>query len=130
VHCVDWFIAKDLSGNTPRRLRRNAEALGVVDRVQLHVRDVRATGLPDSSADVVLSSLCLHNLGEAADRADALEEIARILRPGGTVVISDLAHVDDEYAPLLGRLGMAVSRLERVPRTFPPQRLVLARRPE
>jgi arsenite methyltransferase len=129
VHCVDLFVAKDLSGNTPERLRRNAEALGVADRVHLHVTDVRATGLPDASVDVVLSSLCLHNLGKASARAAALDEIDRVLRPGGTVVLSDLAHVDDEYAPHLASRGFTVTRLERVPGTFPPQRLVVARKP-
>lgn len=52
------------------------------------------------------------------------------MRPGGTVVITDLAHVDDEYAPYLARVGMTVVRLERVSGTFPPQRLVFARLPE
>ena len=130
MHCVDLFIARDLSGNTPRRLLRNAEALGVADRMRLHRVDVRTTGLPDSSVDVVLSSLCLHNLGQASARAAALEEMSRILRPGGTVVISDLAHVDDEYAPHLGRIGFTVSRLDGVPGTFPPQRLLVAHQPE
>jgi len=44
------------------------------------------------------------------------------------VVISDLAHVDDEYAPHLRSLGFGVVRSERV-RYFPPQRLLVARRP-
>jgi SAM-dependent methyltransferase len=130
VHCVDLFVAKDLSGNAPLRLWRNARALGVADRVRLYEVDVRRTGLPDASVDVVLSSLCLHNLADAAARATALDEVARILRPGGTVVISDLAHVDDEYAPHLARRGFRVRRVERVPGTFPPQRLLVATRPD
>lgn len=129
VHCVDLFIAKDLSGNAPERLLRNARTLGVADRVRLHTTDVRATGLPDACADVVLSSLCLHNLGDATARAAALAEIGRILRPGGTVAISDLAHVDDEYAVHLDRLGLDVRTTDRVPGTFPPQRLLVATRP-
>ena len=130
VICVDLFIGKDLSGNTPQRLRHNAEALGVADRVQILQVDVRDTGLPDASVDVVLSSLCLHNLPTRSARTAALAELRRVVRPGGTVVITDLGHVDDEYAPYLGRVGMTVVRLERVPGTFPPQRLVVARLPE
>lgn len=129
VHCVDLFVAKDLSGNSPERLRGNAEALGVAGRVHVHRADVRATGLPAASVDVVLSSLCLHNLADPAARSAAWDEVCRILRPGGTVVVSDLAHVDAEYAPHLERAGFALLRQERVPRTFPPQRLLVARRP-
>lgn len=127
IHAVDLFIAKDLSGNSPDRLLENAEALGVADRVQLHVVDVRATELDDHSVDVVLSTLCLHNLGEADARASALDEIVRILRPGGTVVLTDLAHVDDEYAPHLTEAGLTVTRIEKAPGTFPPQKLLVAR---
>jgi len=128
VHCVDLFVATDLSGNTPDRLRANAAALGVADRVRVHRTDTRATGLPDACADVVLSSLCLHNLADAGARGEALDEVVRILRPGGTVVVSDLAHVRAEYAPHLEGRGLAV-RTERVPGTFPPQRLLVAHRP-
>jgi arsenite methyltransferase len=94
----------------------------------VHRTDVGATGLPGSCADVVLSSLCLHNLADAGARAAALDEVVRILRPGGTVVVTDLAHVRDEYAPHLERRGLTV-RTQRVPATFPPQRLLVARRP-
>ena len=90
---------------------------------------VAACALPAGLGILVLSSLCLHNLGHAAARAAAPDEISRILRPGGTVVISDLAHVDDEYAPHLRSLGFGVVRSECVPRSFPPQRLLVARRP-
>jgi arsenite methyltransferase len=107
VHCVDLFIGKDLSGNTAERLHRNAAALGVAEQVQVHEQDVRRTGLADAAVDVVLSSLCLHNLPGAGARAEALDEVVRILPPGGIVVLSDLAHVDDEYGPHLRRAGCA-----------------------
>ena len=42
-----------------------------------------------------------------AEAATAVLGTIRILRPGGTVVISDLAHVD-EYVVHLGRLGVIV----------------------
>ncbi len=127
VHAVDLFVGKDLSGNGLGRLNRNIRIVGVTDRVQVHRTDVRATGLPDGSADVVLSSLCIHNLSEAADRAAALDEAVRFLRPGGTLVISDLAHVEKEYAPRLRAAGLQVST-SRAPATFPPQRLLVARK--
>ena len=38
-----------------------------------------------------------------------------------------LAHVEDEYAPRLRAAGLSV-RTARAPGTFPPQRLLVARR--
>lgn len=126
VHAVDLFVSKDLSSNGPERLARNSLLEGVPGRVHVRRVDVRATGLPDGAADVVVSSLCLHNLPERHDRAAALHEAVRLLRPGGTVVLSDLAHVDDEYAPHLRAAGLSVTT-SRAPGTFPPQKFLVAR---
>lgn len=126
VHCVDLFIAKDLSGNTAERLRANAELEGVADRVVVHHEDVRHTSLAAGSVDVVLSTLCLHNIPTPTGRREAIGELTRILRPGGTIVISDLAHVDREYAPLLRSGGLEVRVSGRLAATFPPQRLLVA----
>lgn len=45
--------------------------------------DARATKFPDASADIVLLLGPLYHLTAAQDRARALDEAARVLRPGG-----------------------------------------------
>lgn len=129
VHAVDLFVGTDLSGNSAARLRDNATREDVAGRVVVHARDVRDTGLPDASVDVVLSTRCLHNLAEPAARRAALDEAARVLRPGGTLALSDLAHVDDEYAPHLRAAGFLDIRVGRATGTFPTQRFLVARAP-
>jgi SAM-dependent methyltransferase len=62
-----------------RRLRSAAERHGV--RLDLRDRMAERTGLPDHSADTVISSLVLCTV---ADPAQVLAEIRRVLRPGGT----------------------------------------------
>jgi SAM-dependent methyltransferase len=66
------------------RARRKADAAGA----ELELWSGSATDLPHAgrSCDVVLSSLLFHHLGRDAKRA-AAEEIARVLVPGGRVVI-------------------------------------------
>jgi len=61
------------------RLEAAATRRGV--RLDLHERMAEQTGLPDHSADAVISSLVLCSVG---DPDAVLAEIRRILRPGGT----------------------------------------------
>ena len=129
VCCVDLFVRTDLSGNRPERLLGNARRAGVSDRISILREDVRLLSLPDESVDVVLSTLCIHNIPDVAGRKQAISEAIRILKPGGTVVVSDLANVDDEYLPQLREAGLEVTALGRARGTFPPQRILLGTLP-
>ncbi|TPX00928.1 class I SAM-dependent methyltransferase, partial [Schumannella luteola] len=60
-------------------LRSAADRHGV--RLELRERPAERTGLPDDSADVVISSLVLCTV---PDPGAVLAEIRRILRPGGS----------------------------------------------
>ena len=58
-------------------------------RVELVDADARDLPFGSASFDVVVSSLAISNIREAAGRAQALREAARVLRPGGRLCIVD-----------------------------------------
>ena len=89
VIAIDVWRAEDLSGNGPAALSANGRAEGVSGQIEVRTVDARALDLPDASVDVVLSLLCLHNIEPATERARALREIARVLKPGGRALIAD-----------------------------------------
>jgi arsenite methyltransferase len=103
---VDLWRTDQQSGNSIDVTRRNAELEGVADRVELHTGDMSAMPFPDASADVVLSSIAIHNIEDVGARRRALDEAVRVLKPGGRLVIADIHYVTADYADHLGGRGM------------------------
>jgi arsenite methyltransferase len=107
VYDVDLWQSHDQSGNAPEATLHNAELEGVAERVELHTADMRSLPFADNSFDVVLSSLAIHDIPDAADRLQAINEAARVLKLGGRLLIVDIHYVVPEYVSRLRALGMA-----------------------
>lgn len=126
---VDLWQAADLAGNNPSAAVENAGREDVSDRVRIVTGDMRALPLANGSIDVALSSLAIHNVPAEADRTRALAEIARVLAPGGVLVIQDFRNVD-RYSADLAVQGLTIERRSRLQfRIFPPARFIVARKP-
>lgn len=126
---LDLWRSEDLSGNDRLETLRNAAAEGVAERVEVRNGDMRAMPFEDAAFDVVLSSLAIHNIADADARAQALEEIARVLKPGGRLLLVDFQRTG-EYARVLKALGWRDVKLSGLSfLIFPPVRCVAGTRP-
>ena len=101
---IDLWQAQDLSGNRPEATLENARREGVADRVEVQTGDMRKMPFGDNTFDVVVSRAAIHNLYDAEARAQAISEIARVLKPGGQALIEDIRHLQ-EYAAVFSENG-------------------------
>lgn len=107
---LDLWRTEDQSGNNPEATRRNLIAEGVAERCELKTGDMLAMPFEDNTFDLVLSCLAIHNIDERdlrnhGHRLQAVSEAARVLKPGGRLLITDLLWAS-RYAEHLRQLGM------------------------
>lgn len=89
-------IGIDTADRMLARAGREALKLGVAN-AEFHKGTLEATGLPERTADLVISNCAINH---AADKDAVWREVYRVLKPGGRFVVSDiysLAPVPAQY---------------------------------
>ena len=85
--------------------------------VDFRVEPIEALSYPDATFDIVLSSLMMHHLPDDLKR-QGLAEIARVLKPGGRLLIVDVKRPSTRLGRILNRL-MLHSRLKTAIQDLP-----------
>jgi phosphatidylethanolamine/phosphatidyl-N-methylethanolamine N-methyltransferase len=98
----------DYSPAMLRKARERAARMGLANVAALRRMDARNLGFPDESFDTVAA---MHVLSVVPEPERVMAEIARVLRPGGQVVITN--HFKHERGVWAG-LARAAAPLERV----------------
>ncbi|GAQ78885.1 hypothetical protein KFL_000200370 [Klebsormidium nitens] len=111
---VDVWDAKDQSQSSAVAALDNARKEGVREYVEVRTADARELPFPDASFDLVVSSMCIHNIEEGSgrykpkaygERRKALDEMLRVLKPGGQLIIWDGYHAREYHKYLRIKLS-------------------------
>ena len=92
---------------SPDMLEAARKRLQDVPNVELRQGELEALPMQDGELDAAMLSLVLHY---APEPARTLEEVARVLRPGGRLLIVDmLPHEREEYQQQMGHIWLGFS---------------------
>ena len=90
-------IGVDMTGAMIAKARENARQ-GGFSNVEFRLGEIESLPVEEASVDLVISN-CVLNL--VPDKAAAFREIARVLKPGGRVMVSDILRRGELPAALL-----------------------------
>jgi SAM-dependent methyltransferase len=119
------LAGRDLSAVAVERAAERVQAVGLAGRAEFAKGSFEDTGLDSAAADAVMT---VDALQYAPDKAKALAEVARILKPGGRFALVafelDAARIEGtpgvwedpvgDYRPLLERSGFEVLTYEQI----------------
>lgn len=97
-------------GGSSKIFWKNAKQEGVSEKVDLKVMDARKMSFVDASFDVIVSTFAFHHIGGSESRRQAAQEIVRVLKPGGRVMVYDAGMALNELEQVMREGGLNVHR--------------------
>ena len=125
---VDIWSKKDHQHNSIVSLKQNCNLAKVQDSVTIIQSDIRKIDLPDEQVDCVVCVLCIHNINQKSERFKAFQELTRLLKKQGSILLIDFQYIA-EYKTHLEQCGyesITVSRFHFS--TFPFLRVITAKK--
>lgn len=124
---VDAWVENALQP-TGRPLAKQTLQLAGVKKVSILTGSVRELPLADAGMDLAVSRDCLASLPSREARREAIEELARVVAPGGRVALLEPFHTKELAAHLTAAGFRDVERSGRWWILMPPHRLITATR--
>lgn len=126
---IDIWSQKDLSGNSLKAAINNIKIEGLEHKITIQDGDACGLEFEENTFDVVVSNLTIHNIENMENRFVALDEMLRVLKPEGHLIIQDMfcTHEYFEYFSLSDDIAhMVLSGIQW--RIFPFSRILIVQK--
>lgn len=125
---IDTWNQEDLKNNSAQATYDNAKIEGIENRIEIQTGDVQQLSFVNDSFDVIVSSLVIHNIKTKKNRDLALNEMLRVLKPNGTLLLQDIFYTKEyfQYFQQHKNLQITISNLQWY--IFPPVRMLIVKK--
>jgi arsenite methyltransferase len=90
---IDLWNSKDQLGNCLEKTQQNISSEKLEKNTKIITADICSLPFPNSSFDIIISSLAIHNISDPIKQNQAIEEIIRVLKPSGHFAIFDILNI-------------------------------------
>ena len=97
---IDIWNSNDQSENNESSTLLNADIEGVAEKIKLLTADARLLPFDNETIDLVVSHWVIHNIEAENEQLQSLNEMYRVLKPGGVILIADIQNVNNYCAHL------------------------------
>jgi len=101
---IDIWNSNDQSENNENSTMQNAYIEGVGEKIKLLTADARILPFDNEAIDLVMSHWVIHNIEAENEQLQSLNEMYRVLKPGGIILLADIQNVK-KYCTHLEALG-------------------------
>ena len=126
---IDIWQKKDQSNNSIGFALSNLHVENVHSRTELLTADMREMPFHDGAFDAAISCLAIHNLPRQEERLKSIQEIDRVVKPGGKIALIDFQHIEETKSALLELGWENVKVSKRHFSMFPPVKLIRGTKP-
>jgi ubiquinone/menaquinone biosynthesis C-methylase UbiE len=123
-----WVTDYDPEQLAVARKRLEARLGTLPDTIVIERADGTHLAYADSTFDLVIAHYVLHHFGPVPDILRGVDEIQRVLRPGGRLLYAEMFHRDPIREHLAER-GFTIAFRERRRRLFATVDIIMARAP-
>ena len=95
VYGIDIWDKTDLSNNSPGSIEKNIKSANLENKIILKSEDMRNMSFRNEFFDVIVASFSIHNIESKLERKKALDEIKRVVKKSGKIVIIDFKKINE-----------------------------------
>ena len=94
IYGIDIWNTEDISANSEIAILENIKKSNTGEKIILKTEDMRKMSFDNDFFDIIVASFSIHNLNNNDEIKKAIDEITRVLKKNGILIIIDFKYIN------------------------------------